>query len=936
MLQYKKPALLFFIFLLFFIVVPSTYAATYYVDQTGGNDSNNGTTEGTAWKTINKVNTSTFQPGDNILFKRGEVWREMLVPPSSGTAGNPITFGAYGSGDNPKIKTTDAYSLWWEYSLLPNGGHEIFTGTANDGVSDTFYDATAITDTTANQVEAVTDAYAQQYAVKVNKTTTGASTSALIRRDMVVLPNTQYYFEIYGKRNSGSHPCRVEIRDQTNSQWLYENGTWGANTDNEVIYPTSLRTTESSYTKKSISFTTQSNTTTLRIQFSVKFNESASCNWDAAYLIAGNAKSSTTVWTGRINGLATNFGILDDGVRMPKHRNTVTVPVLSMTNTYTYHPTNTSYFYYRNDSGFPTNTEVGRRLYAIDINARHYIIVNNIDVEGPGGRSDSNSADDTRLIFMHGSSTNITIQNLTVTNSSWYGMDTLNNSSNIVYDNITSYGNHTMGMYNSANGGTVKNSTVFQNGKVITDWSDRGGIGVNNGANVTVMDNIIYDNGPDLNTDFELVGAPLSGPVYFLRNHVHTCGAGCVQIAEGGNGSVIAYNVIDGFGSATTNEPSAPYAKYSGIRIGGGVAGSPNISIYNNVISNGVTPAGSGTTAGIGITHLEAVGTKIRNNIFYNNASPDIMVNTIVTDTSTHQYTNNVFYRSSYTNAWNWKGTNYSSLAAWQTASGQDGNSLTVNPEFVDGDAGNYRLQNTSPLINAGVDVGQTQDYFGTSVPQEGAPDIGVYEKQAPPATPTPTSIPTPTATAVSPTPGAQVQNTRTNKPAQRASNCPEHFKYCSDIGPNSKQTSSGFITGTGETGEVQVYIPKAATPHDLHIEFKKVNILDMFSNPKEIVPFPWMQGYNTAGEIYQINVLSAFNGYPIIDFNAPGVVIVPFDPDVLASRKIATDRLRIAVFNTSTRKWEILKENTVVNWSNHTLANISQRYGYFAVVYKR
>ena len=78
-------------------------AATYYVDATNGNDSASGTTTATAWKTINKVNTSTFAAGDQILFKRGEVWRESLVPPSSGASGSPIVFDAYGTGEAPTI-----------------------------------------------------------------------------------------------------------------------------------------------------------------------------------------------------------------------------------------------------------------------------------------------------------------------------------------------------------------------------------------------------------------------------------------------------------------------------------------------------------------------------------------------------------------------------------------------------------------------------------------------------------------------------------------------------------------------------------------------------------------------------------------------------------------------------------------------------------------
>jgi len=86
-----------------FPVISEAWAATYYVDATNGNDGNNGLSEAAPWKTISKVNSSTFTPGDQILFKRGEVWREQLEVPSPGSSGNPITFGAYGSGENPLI-----------------------------------------------------------------------------------------------------------------------------------------------------------------------------------------------------------------------------------------------------------------------------------------------------------------------------------------------------------------------------------------------------------------------------------------------------------------------------------------------------------------------------------------------------------------------------------------------------------------------------------------------------------------------------------------------------------------------------------------------------------------------------------------------------------------------------------------------------------------
>jgi len=77
-------------------IASTAHAAIYYVDATGGNDSWNGLSPETAWKTIQKVNGMNFSPGDSILFKRGEIWREQLIVSSSGEEGNPITFGAYG------------------------------------------------------------------------------------------------------------------------------------------------------------------------------------------------------------------------------------------------------------------------------------------------------------------------------------------------------------------------------------------------------------------------------------------------------------------------------------------------------------------------------------------------------------------------------------------------------------------------------------------------------------------------------------------------------------------------------------------------------------------------------------------------------------------------------------------------------------------------
>lgn len=92
----------------------------YYVSTTGSN-SNTGTSISSPWATISKINSVTFNPGDAIYFKRGDIWQEevTLNPPSSGTSGDFITFGAYGSGDKPKLLGSvkeNSTSDWTVYS----------------------------------------------------------------------------------------------------------------------------------------------------------------------------------------------------------------------------------------------------------------------------------------------------------------------------------------------------------------------------------------------------------------------------------------------------------------------------------------------------------------------------------------------------------------------------------------------------------------------------------------------------------------------------------------------------------------------------------------------------------------------------------------------------------------------------------------------------
>ena len=76
---------------------------TYYVDAALGRDTFSGTAPNRAWRTLNKVNSKTFLPGDNLLFKAGQTWTGQLHPLGSGAAGNFIKIDIWAGTEKAKI-----------------------------------------------------------------------------------------------------------------------------------------------------------------------------------------------------------------------------------------------------------------------------------------------------------------------------------------------------------------------------------------------------------------------------------------------------------------------------------------------------------------------------------------------------------------------------------------------------------------------------------------------------------------------------------------------------------------------------------------------------------------------------------------------------------------------------------------------------------------
>tara|TARA_B100000963_G_scaffold130297_1_gene113708 strand:- start:17870 stop:20143 length:2274 start_codon:yes stop_codon:yes gene_type:complete len=85
------------------LFIADSKAEVYYVSSSQGNDSNNGLSIQSPFKSIEKLNTMQFNAGDTIYFKSGDYWKGMFWIKGSGSYTNPIVIDVYGGNIRPII-----------------------------------------------------------------------------------------------------------------------------------------------------------------------------------------------------------------------------------------------------------------------------------------------------------------------------------------------------------------------------------------------------------------------------------------------------------------------------------------------------------------------------------------------------------------------------------------------------------------------------------------------------------------------------------------------------------------------------------------------------------------------------------------------------------------------------------------------------------------
>ncbi len=107
------------IFLLAIIILlgkSDAFSANYYFSSSEGNDSRTAKEARNSlspWKSLSKLNNvfSILQPGDSVLFKRGDLFEGSIILTKSGGS-LPIVFSAYGNGSKPEISGFKKLENW--------------------------------------------------------------------------------------------------------------------------------------------------------------------------------------------------------------------------------------------------------------------------------------------------------------------------------------------------------------------------------------------------------------------------------------------------------------------------------------------------------------------------------------------------------------------------------------------------------------------------------------------------------------------------------------------------------------------------------------------------------------------------------------------------------------------------------------------------------
>jgi len=453
----------------------------------------------------------------------------------------------------------------------------------------------------------------------------------------------------------------------------------------------------------------------------------------------GNKK----VWYGVIRGIRNHWSALREGKHLPKYYpyevkdSVYSAPAhpSDMINGMFYSPLNREGFYFRNDNGQPGDMEIGVRSHGIFIKGQKNLVIDGIDVYGPGGRAVNGGATGSAQIVVD-SSENVVVKNLEISYGHNNGIRIVNASKNCKIEYVKAHDHRATGVYfwEAGSGNSISNSEVYNSSIVKTDTGDMGLIGVWRSPYSRVEACYVHDNGhPGIEGMDAAISIVESPHATIIRNLVMNVGGTGIQIASDVHDSVVAYNIIDGWGRWGASFRSGRHSE--GIRLGR--YNMKNVKIYNNLITGGGGRAVH--YAALRILKSNSEGLEVRNNIFLENGANFEIIAESTVKKPVWSFSNNIFYRAKYKAddpgiKILGKAYLYNHIVGdrkgyftedWKPARG--GNTLIIDPGL---NLKSRLLRSNSAVIDQGVSVGLSQDFHGNPVPVGSAVDIGPFEFQ--------------------------------------------------------------------------------------------------------------------------------------------------------------------------------------------------------------
>jgi hypothetical protein len=380
--------------------------------------------------------------------------------------------------------------------------------------------------------------------------------------------------------------------------------------------------------------------------------------------------------------------------------------------------------------------EYGVRDSGLIIDSVDYVTVQDINIYGCNKGSHATEAN----LYIGSLATNITViesNEAKIYGSSNHGIITDGDTISISNYEITDCMNSGLRIAGNSDDVTLVNLSVHDNAGLDMDdnaGGDGGGIGFYSGStNATLSSSSIYNNGLGILAQAGLdYGVSVYEATYITidGNNIYDNAGGGIYVDTNTTGTpasaTIQRNLIHGNGRTTSGK------NLDGIRVAGQAADAiATATIYNNTLyGNKIGRPGSPATERGHILVANFSTVRMRNN---NICSPTAAESGSAKQVYAAHKT--VSFTASHNNysgleEWQWQYVGKTSLGDWQTASSQDANSILDSPLFVDASGDDFHLQSGSPCIDAGTDVGLTEDYAGNSVPKGDWPDIGAYESE--------------------------------------------------------------------------------------------------------------------------------------------------------------------------------------------------------------